>query len=344
MKSRISTVFSGIALLLGSAFVGSGQLSAAEVELRVHHFLAPESPLHSDFLVPWKEQVEAISDGLISVELFPSMSLGGRADELYQQAADGTVDIVLTLPSFAIDKFPQSEVFELPFVMQNSIATSKAYWDFINNDLQSSEFNDVRVMAGWVHGPGVLHTKKPVRRLEDLKGMQLRGPTRLSTQMLKDLGARPVGMALPSIPDSLLNGEINGTLLPWQLAPSVQLAELVDSHTEFSGDRSLYTATFIVAMNSDTYNNMPEHLRFIMDMTTGKAMSSFAAEVMAAADDVGRSEVASNNITVLDAAETQRWMVAAQPVYNRWLASAEQSGFDGSAVLGKAREYIRNNL
>jgi len=42
MKSRISTVFSGIALLLGSAFVGSGQLSAAEVELRVHHFLAPE--------------------------------------------------------------------------------------------------------------------------------------------------------------------------------------------------------------------------------------------------------------------------------------------------------------
>jgi len=344
MKSKISTVFGGLALLLGSVFAGSGQVSAAEVNLRVHHFLAAESPLHSDFLVPWKEQVEAISDGRIAIELFPSMSLGGGVVDLYEQAANGAVDIVLTLPSFDSSKFPRSEVFELPFVMENSVATSKAYWDLIVNDLQNSEFSDVQVMAGWVHGPGVLHTTKPVRRLEDLKGMQLRGPTRLSTQMLKDVGARPVGMALPNVPQSISNGEISGTLLPWQIAPSLQLAQLVNNHTEFSGGRSLYTATFILAMNSNTYNNMPKDLRFIMDMTAGKAMSSFAAEVMTAADDVGRREAAGNNITVLDPAETQRWMVAAQPVYNRWLASSRQIGFNGSAVLGQAREYIRNNL
>jgi len=344
MKSRIRAVFVGAALLLGAAIVGSSQANAAEVDLRVHHFFAPESPLHSEFLLPWKEQVEAISNGRISIELFSEMSLGGSADELYDQAANGSVDIVLTLPSFDSSKFPQSEVFELPFVMENSVATSKAYWDLIVSDLQGSEFNDVQVMSGWVHGPGVIHSTEPVRRLEDLKGLQLRGPTRLSTQMLKDVGAIPVGMSLPKIPDSISNGEISATLLPWQVAPVIQLSQLVDNHTEFSGDRSLYTATFILAMNSDTYNNMPEDLRYVMDMTTGKAMSSFAAEVMNAADDAGRRNAAGNNITVLDEAETQRWMVASQPVYNRWLASSQQSGFNGSAVLGKAREYIRNNL
>ena len=118
-----------------------GQLHAQEVTLRVHHFMSPKGNLHSKFLVPWAERLEQASDGRIKAELFGSMSLGGRPSDLYDQAVDGAVDIILTLPGYTAGRFPQAEVFELPFMITDTIVASKAYWDLIESDLQHSDFD-----------------------------------------------------------------------------------------------------------------------------------------------------------------------------------------------------------
>lgn len=331
------------AVLLASSFIASTVANAADVNLRVHHFMSPKAPLHSQMLAKWEENVEAASDGRIDIELFPSMSLGGKPGDLFDQAADGAVDIVLTLPGYTSGRFNQSEVFELPFLMQNPIATSKAYWDMVDSDLQNGEFEDVQVLAAWVHGPGVVHTKDPVNKLEDLVGMEMRGPTRLATDLLKELGATPVGMPLPLIPENLSKGVITGTLLPWEVTPSIKLAEMVKNHSELAGDRSLYTSVFVLAMNIDSYDDMPDDLRAILDAETGKGLSQFAAEVMDGADKYGRGKAEGNNIISLGEDEVERWIVASQPVYDRWFARATEKGFDGSAVLSKARELISQN-
>ena len=336
--------FTRLAALTAVAFSALGTAYAQEVTLRFHHFMPPPATLSAHFFIPWAEEVEAASDGRLKVELFPSMSLGGAPGDLIDQAIDGAVDISLTLTGYTPGRFDRSEVFELPFMMSDPVATSGAFYDFIESDLQDAELADAKILAAWVHGPGVLHTKEPIERLEDLAGNEVRGPTRVITDLLGELGATPVGMPLPAIPESLSKGVITGTVLPWEITPAIKLGELVSNHTELGGDRALYTATFILAMNWNAYDALPVDLRELLDSMTGKQMSMDVGRTMAERDAAGRAVYEGNNIIQLDEAEVARWVEAAQPVYDRWIERASERGFDGQATIDLARELIANNM
>lgn len=329
----------GALMLLG---VGAGA-HAQDVTIRVHHFMSQKATLHAQVLIPFAERVGAASDGRIKIELYDSMSLGGRPGDLYDQAVDGAVEAVLTLPGYTSGRFNRAEVFELPFMMEDSVATSKAFYDLVTSELQDGEFEETKILAAWVHGPGVIHSKEPIATLEDLAGKEMRGPTRLVTDLLGELGATPVGMPLPKIPENISKGVISGAVVPWEVTPSIRLSELVGHHTEIGGARALYTAMFVLAMNWDAYEDMPDDLRAILDAETGKAFSGETARIQAQGDAVGRSLAASNKIITLDQSEVERWVEAAQPVYDRWIARASDEGFDGAAAIAKAKALIDAN-
>ena len=316
---------------------------AQEANLRLHHFMPPPATLSAHFFMPWAEEMAEKSDGRLNVELFAAMSLGGTPGDLVDQAIDGAVDISLTLPGYTPGRFNKTEVFELPFMMEDAVATSAAFYDMITAELQDGEFADMKILSAWVHGQGVLHTAEPVMKLEDLAGYELRGPTRVITDLIGELGATPVGMPLPGIPEALSKGVINGTVLPWEITPAIKLGELVQNHTEFGGDRALYTATFILAMNWDAYEALPDDLRELLDANTGKQMARDVAATMVARDAAGRSVYEGNNIIQLDEAEVARWEAAAQPVYDRWIERAAEKGFDGQAIIDEARALIAAN-
>lgn len=318
-------------------------LAAQEITLRVHHFMADSSGLHADFLAPFKDRIETASEGRIAIELFASMSLGGRPGDLYDQAVDGAVDIALTLPGYTAGRFNRTEVYELPFLMNDTVAGSKAFWDMVEADLQDGEYDEAQILSAWVHSRGHLHSETPIRKLEDLAGLEMRGPTRVVTDLLGELGATPVGMPLPLIPENLSKGVISGAALPWEITPSIRLAELVTNHTVIEDGPALYTATFILAMNQDVYDAMPGDLRAILDAETGKAMSEFAAIAMINRDQAGRDAAAGNTIINLDADELARWVNAAAPVYSRWVERAADEGFDGQATIDQARALISEN-
>ena len=315
---------------------------AQEVTLRLHQFLPPVATVPKHILKPWGDRLAELSGGRIKIEHFDGMSLGGRPSDLMDQARDGVVDMSMTVVGYTPGRFPRTEVFELPFMMTNPIATSLAYWEMVDTDFQSNEYKDLKVLGAWVHGPGVIHTKDPVNKLEDMKGKTLRGPTRVINDMLSELGAEPVGMPLPAIPEALSKGVINGTVIPWEVTPSIRLTELVKNHTEFGGPEALYTATIVLVMNKAKYDALPDDLRAILDAESGAKLSSFAAEVMEAYDKPGRDIAvkAGNNIIELDEAEVARWKEAAQPVINRWVAEMEGQGIDGKALIDQAKALI----
>ncbi len=336
------TLLKGAVLGAVASTLMAGAAAAQDVTLRLHQFLPPQATLAGKILDPWIESVQEASDGRIKIEHFYAMSLGGRPPELIDQARDGVVDIVMTLPGYTPGRFPSVEVFELPFMMTDPVATSKAYWEMMDTQFQDSDFAGLQIIGAWVHGPGVIHTKEPVTSLEDMSGKTLRGPTRVINGLLSELGAEPVGMPVPAIPEALSKGVVGGTVIPWEVTTALRLPELVGNHTEFSGDTALYTAAFVLAMNKASYDAIPDDLRAILDAESGEKFSAFASQVMLDMDAPARAKAvdAGNTIVTLDEAEVARWKDASQPVIDGWVAEMGDKGKDGAALIETAKALI----
>jgi TRAP-type C4-dicarboxylate transport system substrate-binding protein len=330
------------ALAIGLA---PGLTMAQDVTLRLHQFLPPPATVPKHILKPWATRVEEASGGKVKIEHFDAMSLGGKPPSLMDQAIEGIADITMTVVGYTPGRFPSTEVFELPFMMTSPVATSLAFQEMVETDLQNSEFKDVKVLGAWVHGPGVIHTDSPVNSVDDMAGLKMRGPTRVINDLLKELGATPVGMPLPAIPEALSKGVVSGTVIPWEVTPAIKLTELVTNHTEFTGDEALYTATIILVMNKKKYEGLPADVRAAIDAESGQKLSRFAAEVMWAKDAPGRAiaEKAGNNIIQLSADEVAGFRAKAEPVIERWIAQMDAKGIDGKKLIADAKALIKKH-
>lgn len=332
------SIFAAAAVVL---FAGTAAF-AQEVTLRLHQMLPPQATIPAKALAPWAQRVEEQSNGRIKVELYPAMQLGGTPPELYDQAADGVVDLIWTVIGYTPGRFPTSETFELPFIMSTSAeVTSRAFHEFMVENA-SAEFSETHVLAFHTHGPGLIHSKNPITSLEDFQDLKIRGGSRVINLMLEQLGATPVGMPVPAVPEALSSGVIDATTIPWEVTPALRVAELVHNHTGFSGDRGWYTQTFVFAMNNDSYNNLPDDLKAVIDANSGPDLAAEMGRVMDAGDDVGEkiAQDAGNNIITLDEAETARWKDVAQTIIDGWIADMDAQGKDGQALFDRAKELI----
>jgi TRAP-type transport system periplasmic protein len=341
MMHRRTLLKTGAAAALGGA--GLSGLAQQAVTLKFHTFMAPQSNVWLTMHKAWMDKVEKDSGGRIKFEGYPAMQLGGTPVQLYDQAKDGVVDIVWTLPGNTAGRFPRIEVFELPFIMNNAEATSRAYWEYYQT-MAPDEFKDTQVLALHVHGPGMFHTKeKLVRTADDLRGLKVRGPTRQVTKMLGYLGATPVGMPLPQIPDALSKGTIDGCVIPWEVVPSVKVHELTKFHSEFDpAGGALYTTTFVMAMNKAKYNALAPDLKKVIDANSGANTSAWLGKVQQGNDVPGRKAAVDrkNTIHTISAADAQEFKRKARLVEVEWVEDMNKRNFDGKKLLDTARALI----
>lgn len=339
------TAFTRLGAVLVAALAlaaGSSAALAQQVTLRVHQFLPAQAPVPRAFIAEWAKKVETESAGKIKIELYPSMQLGGTPPQLFDQVKDGVVDIVWTLPGYTPGRFPKSEAFELPFIAGTAEQNSQAAWEFYQKHLRD-EFKDVQIIAVHTHGAGLIHAKgNGVRKLEDMKGLKVRGPSRQVNKLISALGATPVGMPVPAMPEALSKGVIDGTVVPWEVTTPLRIAELVNTHTTFTGSRSLYVSFFVFAMNKAKYDSLPADLKKVIDANSGPATSKWVGKVMDEFDAPGlaAAKARGNTIVVLDAAETNRWKAAAQRVTDEWIAEMKSKGVDGQALVNDVRALV----
>jgi TRAP-type C4-dicarboxylate transport system substrate-binding protein len=263
--------------------------------------------------------------------------------QLYDQARDGVVDIVWTLPGNTAGRFPRIEVFELPFMMNNAEATSKAYWEYFQTQCPD-EFKETQVLALHVHGPGMFHSAtKQVKTAADLKGLKVRGPTRQVTKMLGSLGAIPVGMPLPQIPDALSKGTIEACVIPWEVVPSVKVHELTKFHSEFDGTGpALYTTTFVMTMNKAKYESLAPDLKKVIDANSGLAASAWLGKTQQGNDPNGRKAAVDrgNTLYTITAADREEFIKRSAAIDDEWVADMNKRNFDGKKLLQTAKDLI----
>lgn len=339
MKRRHIFNWIGAAALAFALPVAPAQ--AQDVTLTMHQFLPAQANVPRLVLDVWADNVEAASDGRIKIDRYPSMQLGGRPPELMDQAMEGVADIVWTVVGYTPGRFPSTEVFELPFMMTNARAVSHAYWEMFEEHMKDDEFKDVHILGTWVHGPGMIHVNKEVRAPDDMAGLKIRGGSRSINGLLEKLGAQPVGMPVPAVPEGLSKGVIDGTTIPWEVTAALKVPELVSNHTEFDGV-SLYTLTFVLAMNKDRYESLPADLQKVIDDNSGLEFSVFAGGTQADADGPARAAAVErgNNIVTVSGSDIDAWRDAAQPIYDEWIADMSSKGKDGQALLDQARMLI----
>ncbi|MBC7155859.1 MAG: TRAP transporter substrate-binding protein [Rhodobacteraceae bacterium] len=318
-----------------------GAAMAQEVTLRLHQFLPAQANVPKLVLDVWADNVERDSNGRIKVERFPSMQLGGTPPELIDQATDGIADIVWAVNGFTPGRFPRTEVFELPFMVADARAASSAYWQMFEEHMKDTDFKDVHILGTWVHGPGVFHTNKPVVHPADLQGMKIRGGSRMVNELLTLVGATPVGMPVPAVSEGLSKGVIDGATIPWEVTTALKVQELVHNHTEFEGP-GLYVLTFVMAMNKDKYESLPDDLKAVIDKNSGLEFSIFAGGTQADADGPARQIAVDlgNNIVTVPEEGAAEWRAKVEPIYESWVADMKSKGIDGQALIDEARALM----
>ena len=340
MKFRHCT----ISLLTVAACAALTAPAVAQTTLKLHHFLPPKAPAHTQMLAPWARDIEKAAGGKVKIELYPAMALGGKPPELINQVRDGVVDIVWTVNGYTPNLFPRSEVFELPFIhTNNAVATNLAMRDMFNNGAIAEDFKDVKVMFLHVHaGQGIQMAEKVVRTPDDLKGLKMRIPTRTGAWIIEALGAAPAAMPVPALPQALSKKVVDGALIPWEIIPPLKLQDVTKVQVEGPNRVRFGTTTFQVSMNKNTWAKLPPDVQKAFDANNGEARWRAVGKVWTDSEDAGiaLAKKAGNKHIQLAEAELALFKEKLEPVVQRWIDEVKSKGIDGKALVDQARALI----
>jgi len=339
--SRLLNPF--LRLAAGAALAAALPATAQEVTLRFHHIWNTQAMASVQVIQPWCDKIARESAGRMKCQVLPAMTGGGTPPQLVERVKDGVDDLVITLPGYTAGRFLAMEVFELPFMTNSAEAGARAAWDYLQKHALK-EFPGTKVLATWVHDEGYVHTRdRPVRTLADFKGLKMRAPTRQTNKLLASLGATPVGLPLPSVPDAVSKGTIDGFLLPWEVMPSLKLQEMVRYHSETDPSRpALYSAVFVFAMNQARYDSLPAELKKVIDDNSGAALSRQIGRTWDQSQDAGRraARERGNAFHPVPAAELDQWREKAAPLYGAWVSEVTAKGWPGQQMLQDAQALL----
>src|SRR5699024_3447506 len=245
-------------------------------ELDFSHFF-PHSHFMEEVAQDLGEELEDESDGRISVTTYSGNSLA-ESDEQFDAAATGSVDIALSVHGYTPGEFPLSSVMELPFMSDTAKQGSENLWDIYNeiSDDFAQEYEGTEPLWLYTTDPGQLFTvDKPVKSVEDLKGMKIRSPSPETSEWLERLGATPVSMPMDENFGALERGVVDGTIAPWEAVKTWDLEEVIN----YATIGNFYSTTMFVVMNKDLYDGMDEEAQKIIKDNTGEKMSQKTGEI-----------------------------------------------------------------
>jgi len=334
----LTSVLTAIALSAGMVV----SVMAEPVVLKFHSFPPMPANSNSKFVKPWADKVSAESKGEIKVEMYPSMQLGGKPPQLVDQVREGAVDIIWTVAGYTPGRFPRLEVFDLPFMASTATATAQAIQEYVET-VAADDLKDYKILTVHVHAPGKFHTKnKLIKSAADLKGLKMRGPTRVITQMLAGLGATPVGMPVPAVAPSLSKGVIDGMVVPWEIMPSFKLQELTKAHTNVAGARGLYVTSFLFVMNKAKYLSLSASQKKVIDANSGLTLAKKAGELWDSFEEPARQLAvkAGGKFHTLSGAPLDEMKNAGDKLIKDWIAKANAKGLKGDMLVKTARSLI----
>jgi len=314
-----------IITIIGIAFMWSGapKAQAAPIKLTYSNFFPPFH-IQSKLADAWCKEVEKRTNGRVVVEYFPKGTLT-QAKQCYDGVVTGLSDLGLSVLAYTGGRFPVLSAIDLPLgYTSGKVATTIAN-DYVRK-FNPKEVQDTKVMYLHAHGPGLINTRdKPIRKLEDLKGLKLRGHG-TSAKYQKALGAIPVGKPMPECYQMIQKGVVEGASFPFEAHKGWRLAEVTKYCT--AAFSAAYTTTFFVVMKKDKWASLPADIQKIIE-DINKEWEVKHADAWDSSDLVGVQYFLSKGGTIigLDSKEGARWAQAVAPVADEYVADMKKKGF-----------------
>ena len=311
--------------------------SFAALQLTYSHMFPP-THVHSKLMADWAKEVEKRNDGRIMIQMFPCQTLV-KGSQMYDGVLNGITDIGMSLFAYTRGRFPIMEVADLPLGSPSGVVSSKMIKEVFET-LQPNELDGVKVMYITAHGPGLVHTKdKPVRTLEDLKGLKLRA-TGFSAKLVSALGGTPVAMPMPETYQALSKGVVDGATFPYEAGKGFRLFDTIKYTTE--SQAVAYASGFYVVMNKDRWNSIDPADQKIIEGINNEWFE-MTAETWDKIDIVGREFAKEKGVESVTLApeEVERWKKAVAPVVDEYIKHMADKSFKGKKIVDLARNAIK---
>jgi TRAP-type C4-dicarboxylate transport system substrate-binding protein len=315
--------------------------TAAQAAMRLSYAtFFPPTHAQAQLAEAWCKDVERVTNGEVTVDFFPGQTLV-KAPQLYDAVVEGIADVSFGVLGYHRGRFPVMAALDLPLGYTSGVQATKIAND-VYAKFKPKEFNDVQVMYFNAHGPGLPHTKgKPIRTLEDWKGMKMRA-TGNSAKVVAALGGTPVAGSMAEALQAIQKGVVDGGMYPIETNKGWNMAEVVDYMME--AFPIAYTTTFYVVMNKDKW----EALSSEAQAAIAKLNQEYAdkhGQAWVDSDVVGKAYFLEqgNEIISIDPAEAERWKQAVRPVIDEYVADSAKLGFDGKAVVESIEAGLAGN-
>lgn len=298
---------------------------AETIQLKMSHFLGGDSFFQVDLVEPWARELERKTGGKVRVDVLNASSPLGNVRNQASQVLRGEVDIALGLRGAEGDRFSRSAIVELPFLVQDADTGSKALWALYRNGTVAGEYGQFKVLALFVHNPGLIHTRRTlVTEPADLKGLRLRVPNATVAATVAHMGAVPKLLQPDEIIPALRSDQLDGIVTNWG-TPIAGFNDEMLRHTVVP----FYASAFFIVMNRARYDALPADIRQVIDDMSGDALVARFGPLWDQWDKPFRhgAEALGRAILRPDAALLQRWKAALQPVSDAYVSRLEAEGF-----------------
>ena len=319
-------------LLIATISVGLAAFGWAQaVELRLAHFMPPVHVQHVKNFTPFVENVAKLSNGQVTVKIYPGGTLGD-AKQLYDATLNGVTDMAFFIPSYLTGRFPRCSVFELPALFDRAVHLAKASHE-IYEKYVADDFKDVKVLCMYGPGQGQLgFVNKNVQSVADMKGLKVRSPNAEMNIALKALAATPVGMPVSELAISLQKGVVDGVLTPYSAFVDFKVFDLV----KYVSEVNLYGTYMIMIMNKKAFDSLPEAGRKAIEQASGKQWGLHVAKAYDQADvEAVEKMKASGKIQLSRMPEAEKAKIAdlLKGMHTEWVATVSKKGIQGQAIL-----------
>lgn len=338
MRNRKWLCMASVALIVSLlALVSPAVVRAADPVKLNYSIFFPAPHKMTVLATEWAQEIEKRTNGGVKITVFPGGTLT-PADKCYDGVVNGISDIGFSVLAYTRGKFPLTELTDLPLGIKSGVVATRlinAYYQ----KFKPTEFDDVQVMYFHGHGPGLLHTKKAVNTLDDLKGMKIRC-TGMAAKIVTALGGVPVAMPMGETYDALSRGVVDGSMAPQESLQGWKWGEVVKYTIENFG--SSYSTGFFVVMNKEKWKSLSPDAQKMIEAVNSEWIEK-TGRLWDDIDKQGREFTLArgNQIIPLSKEEDQKWAQQVRPILDEYVANMKAKNLPGDAALSFYLEELK---